>query len=128
MAVAKELLTFCLEPHCKCDPVNEYATCLGLDFAPKIPHFVHYLILADNNFSEVNLSRHFLSNVTENDLKSLTFINNSIPRFTNDAFVDLTSLTSLTISGEIILSVQSLQNAAYGLNTTLKAMKLEEKY
>jgi hypothetical protein len=40
----------------------------------------------------------------------------------------MTSLTSLTISGEIILNVQSLENALYGLNTTLKAMKLEEKY
>jgi hypothetical protein len=80
---------------------------------------VHNLILADNNFSEVNLSRQFLSNVTENDLISLTFINNSIRRFTNDVFVDLTSLTSLTISGEIILSVQSLQNAAYGLEQNL---------
>jgi hypothetical protein len=26
------------------------------------------------------------------------------------------------------LNVQSLENALYGLNTTLKAMKLEEKY
>ena len=128
MAVAKELLTFCLEPHCKCDPVNEDATCSGLDFVPKLPDFVHNLTLADNNFREENLSRQFLSNVTENDLISLTFINNSIPRFTNDVFVDLTSLTSLTISGEIILNVQSLQNAVYGLNTTLKAMKLDENY
>ena len=36
MVVAKELLTFCLEPHCKCDPVNEYVTCSGLDFVPKM--------------------------------------------------------------------------------------------
>jgi hypothetical protein len=43
MAVAKELLTFCLVPHCKCDPVYEYATCSGLDFVPKIPDFVHNL-------------------------------------------------------------------------------------
>ena len=126
MAVAKELFTFCLEPYCKCDPVHENATCLGLDFVPIIPDFVHYLILAYNNFSDVNVSRQFLSNASENDLKSLTFIRNSIPRFTNDVFVDLTLLTSLTISGENILNVQSLQNALYGLNTTLKAMKLEE--
>ena len=128
MAVAKELLTFCLVPHCKCDPVHETATCSGLDFVPKIPDFVHNLILAYNNFSDVNVSRQFLSNVTENDLKSLTFINNSIPRFTNEAFVDLTSLSSLTISKEIILIVESLENAVYGLNTTLKAMKLEDNY
>jgi hypothetical protein len=128
MVVGKELLTFCLEPHYKCDPVNEYVTCSGLDFVPKIPNFVHNLILAYNNFSEVNVSRKFLSNASENDLKSLTFISNSIPQFTNDVFVDLTSLTSLTISGEIILNVQSLGNALYGLNATLKAMKLEENY
>jgi hypothetical protein len=89
---------------------------------------VHNLILAYNNFSEINVSREFLSNAIENYLKSLTFISNSIPRFTNDVFVDMTSLTSLTISGEIILNVQSLENALYGLNTTLKAMKLEEQY
>ena len=89
---------------------------------------MHNLILAYNNFSEVNVSRKFLSNASENDLKSLTFIINTIPRFTNDVFVDLTSLTSLTISGEIILNVQTLENALYGLNTTLKAMKLEENY
>jgi len=128
MAVAKELLTFCLDPYCECDPVNENATCSGLDFVPKIPDFVHNLILAYNNFSEVNVSRQFLSNATENDLKSLTFINNLIPRFTNDVFVDLTSLSSHTISGEIMLNVQSLKNALYGLNTTLKSMKLEENY
>jgi hypothetical protein len=40
MAVAKELLTFCLEPHCKCDPVNEDATCSGLDFVPN--HMLHF--------------------------------------------------------------------------------------
>ena len=89
---------------------------------------MHNLILAYNNFSEVNVSRQFLSNAIENYLKSLTIISNSIPRFTNNVFVDLTSLTSLTISGEIILSVQSLENAIYGLNTTLRAMKLEENY
>jgi hypothetical protein len=49
---AKELLTFCLEPHCKCDPVNEYVTYSGLDFVPKIPDVVHNLIVAYNNFSE----------------------------------------------------------------------------
>jgi hypothetical protein len=65
----------------------------GLDFVPKIPDFVHNLILAYNNFSDVNVSRQFLSNVTENDLKSLTFISNSIPRFTNDGiFLDYVDL------------------------------------
>ena len=126
MAIAKELFTFCFEPYCKCDPVNEYATCPGLDFVPKIPHFVHNLILTYSNFSEVNVSRQFLSKATENDLKSLIFISNSITLFTNDVFVYLTSLSSLTISGEIILSVQSLQNPLYGLNTTLKSIKLED--
>jgi hypothetical protein len=77
-AVAKELLTFCLEPYCKCDPVHEKATCSGLDFVPKIPDFVHNLILAYNNFSDVNVSRQFLSNASQNDLKLLTFIRNSV--------------------------------------------------
>jgi hypothetical protein len=81
---------------------------------PTAKIYCRAIVIISSENKSVKYHGSFLSNANENYLKSLTFISNSIPRFTNNVFVDLTSLTSLTISGEIILSVQSLENAIYG--------------
>ncbi|CAC5392178.1 TLR13 [Mytilus coruscus] len=116
---------FCFEPHCTCNKKKKSATCTGLDYVPHVPKFVNELELSHNNFSDVNISRWFLSNITKNNIKEFKLIGNSMKEVENDVFIDFISLKSLTISEEKHLNVTSLRNALFFVNTThLKKIQL----
>ncbi|XP_052076455.1 toll-like receptor 13 [Mytilus californianus] len=120
---------FCFKPHCTCNKKQQSAICTGLDYVPHVPKFVKKLELSHNNFSDVNISRWFLSNITKNDIQEFQLIGNSIKDVENDVFVDFVSLKSLTISDEKQLNVTSLCSALVFVNTThLKRIHLFSNY
>ncbi|CAG2224035.1 TLR13 [Mytilus edulis] len=119
----------CLESHCTCDEKQKNATCTGLDYVPHIPGSVEQLELIHNNFSDVNFSRRFLSNITKNNINQFKLIGNFINYVEKDVFVDFISLKSLTISEEKQLNVTSLCNALVFVNTThLERIHLYRNY
>ncbi|XP_063414697.1 toll-like receptor 13 [Mytilus trossulus] len=120
---------FCFEPHCTCNKKQKNAICTGLDYVPHVPKFVEEFELNHNNFSNVNFSRWFLSNITKNDIRKFVLIGNSIKYVKNDVFLDFISLKLLAISDEKHLNTTSLQNALSFVNTThLKKIHLYGNY
>ncbi|XP_076117865.1 toll-like receptor 10 [Mytilus galloprovincialis] len=115
--------------HCTCNNDSQSAICTGLDYVPRIPKFVKRLELSHNNFSDVDFSRWFVSNITKNNIQEFKLIGNSINYIENDVFVDFVSLKSLTISDEKYLNATSLKKALNFVNTTrLKKIHLYGNY
>ncbi|XP_063415887.1 toll-like receptor 13 [Mytilus trossulus] len=120
---------YCFKSYCTYNETEKSATCTGLDYVPHVPRNVEKLELSHNNFSDVNISRWFLSNITGINIKEIKLIGNSIKVVESDVFVDFVSLTTLTISDEKQLNVTSLCNALIFVNTTrLKRIHLYKNY
>ncbi|CAG2186695.1 unnamed protein product [Mytilus edulis] len=104
----------CLKRSCKLSKDKTTAKCSGLEYIPKIPSSVVKLILEKNSLFHISMDT--FQNVSDNNLTSLAFIDNSIKVLTSDAFHNMKYLKYLEISHEKKLNISYLKMSFKSLN------------
>ncbi|XP_067682065.1 toll-like receptor 3 [Haliotis asinina] len=88
---------------CSCNNVTKQATCKGhgrkLTYIPRLPQFITDLTFS-NNFLP-NISSKTFQNIESLKLQRLTLTSNRIISMSADSFVHLTTLTELSLDGNI---------------------------
>ncbi|CAC5382545.1 TLR13 [Mytilus coruscus] len=104
----------CLTKFCSCSRKHSRARCNRLMYIPRVPSYVVVLELENNFLSHISMGT--FRNVSNNNLTSLSFVNNSIEVFTADAFKELNYLRQLKISHETELNISSLKMSFQNVN------------
>ncbi|XP_067682654.1 toll-like receptor 3 [Haliotis asinina] len=88
---------------CSCNNVTKQATCKGhgskLTYIPRLPQFITYLDFSRNFLRHI--SPETFRNIQSLKLQRLTLTSNGITSMSADSFVHLTTLTELSLDGNI---------------------------
>ncbi|CAC5420150.1 TLR13 [Mytilus coruscus] len=115
----------CLEPYCECSSQRNEAICTNLTFIPRLPDFVVNVYFRGNKFT--NVSRNFMLNVTKNEIRHISLVDNSIEHFSRNSLYDLKWTRNFEISAEPKVYDLDVRSAFFKFNgNSLEKVRFED--